>query len=176
MGVLIQLALSCCCWWWSRCRCCWQRQRPHQVVSLLTDRIAVGVLPKVWHRFWSCILIKILRLTLVEFWKWIFVKMLTLRLGGLILIKINVQTWQCLHGRERNRCFFQGLWVEFLSFLCIAHCKTTTLHEIHSICRAAIGLGNTDIYSVTDIFVQNLNTKSDQWNTAKPLEVPLNYF
>ena len=64
----------------------------------------------------------------------------------------------------------------FVFFLCIAHCKTTTLHEIHSICRAAIVLGNTDIYSVTDIFVQNLNTKSDQWNTAKPLEVPLNYF
>ena len=61
--------------------------------------------------------------------------------------------------------------------------------------RAATRLGKTDIYSVTNIFVQkqfffyklliflvqNLdffqgNTRGDQWNTVKPLEVPLKIF
>ena len=62
--------------------------------------------------------------------------------------------------------------------------------------RAATRLVKTDIYSVTNIFVQktvffyklfgiflvqNLdffqgNTRGDQWNTVKPLEVPLKTF
>ena len=61
----------------------------------------------------------------------------------------------------------------------------------YDIVRAATGLGNTDIYSVTDIFVQKLsivnfygvflvqnlgflqlNIKGDQWNTVIPLGVP----